>query len=61
MGLIRRLCVEEAVGTELTNKLTENLKENLSDNKVNVIEVRNAGLGYDDTNYPLSEAQQLWA
>lgn len=58
MGLIRRVCVEEAVGTELTNKLTENLKENLSDNKVNVIdtEVRNAGLAYDDTNYPLGEA-----
>lgn len=37
MGLIRRLSVEEAVGTELTNKLTENLKETLSDNKVNVI------------------------
>lgn len=50
--------MEEAVGTELTNKLTENLKENLSDNKVNVIdtEVRNAGLAYDDTNYPLGEA-----
>lgn len=55
MGLIRRVCVEEAVGTELTNKLTENLKENLSDNKVNVIDTE-AGLAYDDTNYPLGEA-----
>ncbi|XP_073341636.1 uncharacterized protein [Pagrus major] len=34
MGLIRRLCVEEAAGTELSNKLTENLKEILSENKV---------------------------
>ncbi len=34
MGLIRRLCVEEGAGTELSNKLTENLKETLSDNKV---------------------------
>ncbi|XP_040901148.1 golgin subfamily A member 5 [Toxotes jaculatrix] len=33
MGLIRRLCVEEGEGAELTNKLTENLKEILSDNK----------------------------
>ncbi|XP_054477818.1 uncharacterized protein si:ch73-95l15.5 [Anoplopoma fimbria] len=33
MGLIRRLCVEEGVGTELTNKLTESLKETQSDNK----------------------------
>ncbi|XP_035528216.1 uncharacterized protein si:ch73-95l15.5 isoform X2 [Morone saxatilis] len=33
MGLIRRLCVEEGAGTELTNKLTENLKQTLSDNK----------------------------
>ncbi|XP_068592001.1 protein Daple isoform X2 [Cebidichthys violaceus] len=33
MGLIRRLCVEEAAGTELANKLTENLKETQSDNK----------------------------
>lgn len=47
MGLIRRLSVEEAVGTELTNKLTENLKETLSDNKVIVIrfEAGNAGSG----------------
>lgn len=45
MGLIRRLCLEEAVGSELTNKLTENLKETLSDNKVIVIrfEAGNAG------------------
>lgn len=38
MCLIRRLCVEEGVRTELadklTEKLTENLKEALSDNKV---------------------------
>lgn len=34
MGLIRRLCVEEAAGTELSNKLTESLKEILSENKV---------------------------
>lgn len=34
MSLIRRLCVEEGTGTELTNKLTETLKETLSDNKV---------------------------
>lgn len=34
LGLIRRLCVEDTVGTELTNKLTENLKETLADNKV---------------------------
>ncbi|KAF3692262.1 hypothetical protein EXN66_Car007938 [Channa argus] len=37
MGLIRRLCVEDGVGTELADKLTEklseNLKEILSDNK----------------------------
>ncbi|XP_041798732.1 uncharacterized protein si:ch73-95l15.5 isoform X2 [Chelmon rostratus] len=33
MSLIRRLCVEEGTGTELTNKLTETLKETLSDNK----------------------------
>lgn len=34
MGLIRRLSVEEATGTELSNKLTESLKEILSENKV---------------------------
>lgn len=34
LHLIRRVCVEEATGTELTNKLTEHLKEILSDNKV---------------------------
>lgn len=34
MGLIRRLCVEEAAGTELSKKLTESLKEILSENKV---------------------------
>lgn len=33
MGLIRRLSVEEATGTELSNKLTESLKEILSENK----------------------------
>ncbi|KAK9514216.1 hypothetical protein VZT92_027697 [Zoarces viviparus] len=40
MGLIRRLCVEEAAGTELTNKLTENLKETRSDNKAALQTVR---------------------
>lgn len=39
MGLIRRVCVEEAVGTELTEKLTENLRETLCDNKVSVTSV----------------------
>lgn len=34
LHLIRRVCVEEATGTELTNKLTEHLKEILADNKV---------------------------
>lgn len=34
IALIRRLCVEEAAGGELADKLTENLKEVLSDNKV---------------------------
>ncbi|XP_011603415.2 uncharacterized protein isoform X1 [Takifugu rubripes] len=33
LGLIRRVCVEDGTGTELTNKLTEHLKEILADNK----------------------------
>lgn len=40
MGLIRRLCVEDAEGTELTSKLTENLKESLNDNKVNDSDIK---------------------
>lgn len=32
--------MEEAVGTELTEKLTENLRETLRDNKVSVTSVR---------------------
>lgn len=40
LGLIRRLCVEEAVGTELTNKLAENLEESRSDNKVSVSDIK---------------------
>lgn len=32
--------MEEAVGTELTEKLTENLRETLGENKVSVISVR---------------------
>ncbi|XP_076006675.1 uncharacterized protein LOC143001017 [Genypterus blacodes] len=31
--VIRRLCVEEGAGTELSDKLSENLKETLSDNE----------------------------
>lgn len=50
MGLIRRLSVEEVVGTELTNKLTENLKEILSDNKVIVIRFE-AGNGLGGLRY----------
>lgn len=45
MGLIRRVCVEEAVGTELTEKLTENLRETLCDNKVSVLSVRSVMAG----------------
>lgn len=33
LGVIRKLCTEEAAGAELTDKLTENLKETLCDNK----------------------------
>ncbi|TNN02138.1 hypothetical protein fugu_009625 [Takifugu bimaculatus] len=33
LGLIRRVCVQDETGTELTNKLTEHLKEILTDNK----------------------------
>lgn len=40
MGLIRRLCVEDAAGTELTSKLAENLKESLADNKVNDSDIK---------------------
>lgn len=60
MGLIRRLCVEEAVGTELTEKLTENLRETLCDNKVSVISVRSfdARPAYDESDHPLTEAQR---
>lgn len=34
VGLIRRVCVDDATGAELTNKLTEHLKQILSDNEV---------------------------
>lgn len=45
LGLIRRLCVEEAVGTELTNKLTENLEETRSDNKVSGSDAKHINVG----------------
>lgn len=39
VGLIRRVCVDDATGTELTNRLTEHLKEILSDNQVRASDV----------------------
>lgn len=45
LGVIRKLCTEEAAGAELTDKLTENLKETLCDNKVSVIIIKSVMLG----------------
>lgn len=52
--------MEEAVGTELTEKLTENLRETLCDNKVSVISVGSVmpGLAHDESHHPLTEAQR---
>ncbi|KAF7226512.1 myomegalin [Nothobranchius furzeri] len=44
LGLIRRLCVQDQAGAQLTDKLSENLKEILSDNKAVLETLRRDGM-----------------